>query len=117
MGMLIKSAIGLGAVYVAMFAPEIRGADIGPSASLCGVAARARLEGDATLRAQWSAAGCAVKLIEAQQAVNAPAPKPAPSPLAKPAAPKALPGTLTEADLAAPWFGPTRPARKSAGRG
>jgi hypothetical protein len=124
MGMLLKSAIGLGAVYIAMFAPAIRSADmapvanLGPAANLCAAAARAQLAGDASLRAQWSAAGCAVKLVEAQRAVSAAPPKAAPPP-PKPAPParKAVSGMLTEADLAEPWFGPARPLRKSAGRG
>ena len=30
MGMLLKSAIGLGSVYIAMFAPAIRTADVRP---------------------------------------------------------------------------------------
>jgi len=116
MGMFLKSAIGLGSVYFAMFAPAIWSADIGPAANLCASAARARLEGDATLHAQWSAAGCAVKLA----AVSAPPSKPAPPPPPpKPALPppKAVSGTLSEADLAEPWFGPTRASRKSGARG
>jgi hypothetical protein len=120
MGMLLKSAFGLGAVYFAMFAPAIWSADIGPAANLCGAAARAQLEGDATLRAQWAAAGCAVKLAEAQRAVSAPPPpKAAPPPPPKPAlaSAKAVSGTLTQADLAEPWFGPARSLRKSGGRG
>jgi hypothetical protein len=120
MGMLLKSAIGLGAVYFAMFAPAIWSADIGPAANLCGAAARAQLEGDATLRAQWAAAGCAVKLAEAQRIVIALPPKaapPPPPPKPAPPSPRAVSGTLTEADLAAPWFGPARSARKSGGRG
>jgi hypothetical protein len=120
MGMFLKSAIGLGAVYIAMFAPAVRSVDVVPAANLCGAAARAQFEGDASLRAQWTAAGCAAKLIEAQRAVSAPAAKPAPAaPKPSPAAAPAKPvsGTLTEADLAEPWFGPGRVMRKSGRRG
>jgi len=118
--MLLKSAIGLGSVYFAMFAPAIPTADVGPAANLCGAAVQARIAGDESLRAQWIAAGCAAKVIaEAQRVTSAPAPK-----LVvlsqKPAAPppaKAPSGTLTAADLAEPWFGPVRLSRKSVAGG
>jgi hypothetical protein len=122
MGMLLKSAIGLGLVYIAMFAPAIRTADLGPAANLCGAAVQARIAGDESLRARWVAAGCAAKVIaEAQRATSAPAPKLvvlSQKPAAPPPPPaKALSGTLTAADLAEPWFGPGRIPRKSANRG
>jgi hypothetical protein len=121
MGMLLKSAIGLGSVYFAMFAPAIPTADVGPAANLCGAAVQARIAGDESLRAQWIAAGCAAKVIaEAQRVTSAPPPKLvilSQKPAAPPPPAKALSGTLTEADLAEPWFGPGRISRKSANRG
>ena len=116
MGFILKSAVGLGVVYFAMFGPAFKDVDVAPTASLCGEAAQARIAGDASLAAQFAAAGCVVKVAtEAQRIVKAapaPAPPPPPPPVAKPAA-----GTLTEADLAEPWFGPARLTRKSAKRG
>jgi len=124
--MFLKSAIGLGSVYIAMFAPAIRTADVRPAANLCGAAVQARIAGDESLRAQWVAAGCAARVIaEAQRVSSAPAPKlvvltqkPAEPPPPPPApASKSLTGTLTATDLAEPWFGPSRIPRKSANRG
>jgi hypothetical protein len=121
MGMFLKSAVGLGVVYFAMFGPAIKPADIGPTASLCGAAAQARIAGDEGLSAQWAAAGCVMKIAaQTQRVAKAPPPKPAPPPPPAPPAPSAAKpasGTLTEADLTAPWFGPARPSRKSARRG
>ena len=122
--MLLKSAIGLGSVYFAMFAPAIPTADVGPAANLCGAAVQARIAGDESMRAQWVAAGCAARVIaEAQRVSSAPAPKlvvltqkPAEPPPPAPAS-KSLTGTLTATDLAEPWFGPSRIPRKSANRG
>jgi hypothetical protein len=122
MGVLFKSAIGLGAVYLAMFGPALKSADVGATASLCGNAAQARLAGDESLRAQLAAAGCVVKVAaESERLAKATALKVAlPARVAQPSpppppAPKVRPGTLTESDLAEPWFGPA--PRKSAKRG
>ncbi len=118
MGMLLKSAIGLGAVYFAMFGAGDRSADIGPAANLCASAARARLEGDAALRAQWSAAGCvreARRRAAGRQRAAAKARRrrrPAAEGRRRRAAPRPHSGTLTEADLAEPWFGPARYSTK-----
>ncbi len=115
--MLLKSAIGLGSVYFARFAPAIRIADVGPAANLCGAAVQARIAGDEGLRAQWIAAGCAAKVLaEAQRVTGAPPPKLvvlSQKPAAPPPPVKALSGTLTAADLAEPWLGPGRLSRKS----
>jgi len=114
MGFLFKSAIGLGAVYFAMFGQAPRSEGVGAAASLCAGAASQRLAGDASLSAQASAAGCAVAAVSLAQQTRAAAP-----PLAGPPPQQAKPhfGALTEADLAEPWFGPVRAPRKAARRG
>jgi hypothetical protein len=116
MGFLFKSAIGLGAVYFAMFGQALRSDEAASTASLCANAASARLAGDSGLRAQWRAAGCAVtaaSLVERAPLAPVSAPRLAPPPTrAKPRS-----GTLTQADLAEPWFGPARIPRKGARRG
>ena len=119
MGFMLKSAIGLGAVYVAMFGQAIKPADVRPSASLCTGTVGARIAGDASLRARWSEAGCALRLAAAMQPVIAPPPKaapPEPPPMPPTSRARAL-GTLSDADLAEPWFGPGKLARKTARRG
>ena len=120
MGFLFKSAIGLGAVYFAMFSPTLRSQEVGSATSLCASAASQQLAGEAGFSAQMSATGCAAAVVTLAQR-RAPAP-PAKSPqikLPQAHSPQAkLPaGTLTAADLAEPWFGPGRPLRKTAGRG
>jgi hypothetical protein len=122
MGFLFKSAIGLGAVYFAMFGPALRSDGAASTASLCASAATERLAGDSTLRAQWRTAGCAVAAAGLVQNVNlvartsAAVPVAAP-PIASPARARPRSGVLTEADLAEPWFGPARIPRKAARRG
>jgi hypothetical protein len=123
MGFLFKSAIGLGAVYFAMFGQALRSDGAASTASLCASAATERLAGDSTLRAQWRTAGCAVA---AAGLVERATPAPVAAPHAAVAAPAIAPpparekprfGALTEADLAEPWFGPARIPRKAARRG
>ena len=115
MGILLKSAMGLGTVYALMFAPVVDHAALGPAASLCAQAATAKARGDATFAAQSQAARCAlalgavtatVRLTQAESLSPPPPPRPA-----------ARPGNLTDADLAAPWFGPGGLSRKSPRRG
>ena len=108
MGFIVKSAIGLGCVYFAMFGQSV---DIAPTAKLCGSAAKAGLTGDAISRAA-GAAGCAAAIGAASQRVSEAAPAPAPRPAAKRAV-----GTLSTDDLRAPWFGPERIPRKTDRRG
>ena len=123
MGFLFKSAIVLGAVYFAMFGQALRSDEVGSAANLCANAASQRLAGDSSLSAQWRAAGCAVAVAAAAQHASAPAPAAAPPPRqanpgqANPRQAKPRSGTLTEADLAEPWFGPARIPRKAARRG
>ena len=114
MGFLFKSAIGLGVVYFAMFGQAPRSDGVGAAASLCAGAAGQRLAGDSSLGAQASAAGCAVAAVRLARQTRAAAP-----PLAPPPPQQAKPhvGALTEADLAAPWFGPAPARRKAARRG
>jgi hypothetical protein len=112
MGVLFKSAIGLGAVYFAMFAPTLKSDEVAATAGQCANAARLQLAGDAALRAQWAAAGCALGVSAQAQKLGPPAVA-APAPVR--AAPKR--GALSEADLREPWVGPAAPARKSAKRG
>ena len=109
MSFLFKSAIGLGCVYFAMFAPAMQSTDIAP-AKLCQSAAKASLNADAPVRAQWVAAGCAAALGAVAQNLTPAAP--APRSQAKRGA-----GTLSDDDLRAPWFGPERILRKSERRG
>lgn len=115
MGVLLKSAMGLGTVYVLMFAPAVDRAALGPVASLCAEAATAKARGDATVTAQAQAARCALalgavtaplRLTQAESLAPAPPPRPA-----------ARSGGLTDADLAEPWLGPGALSRKSPRRG
>ncbi len=118
MGFVFKSAIGLGAVYFAMFSSAPQALDLGPAAALCTAAAKSRLSGDG-FRAQWAAAGCGASIVSvAAKAAALPSfPPPAAPPAAPPPAAKPVAGTLTEADLREPWFGPGRLSRKGAKRG
>jgi hypothetical protein len=111
MGFLFKSAIGLGVVYCAMFGQALRSDAVGPAANLCASAVGRQLAGDSSFDAQWKAAGC-VAALATIRVKTAPTSASAPAPRAKP-----RPGTLTEADLAEPWFGPARSLRKAGGRG
>jgi hypothetical protein len=114
MGVLLKSAMGLGTVYVLMFAPVADHAALGPAASLCAQAATAKARGDVTFAAQAQAARCAMAL----GAVTAPLRLTQAESLAPPPPrPAARPGGLTGADLAEPWFGPGSLSRKSPRRG
>jgi hypothetical protein len=125
MGFLFKSAVGLGVVYFAMFGQEWRGGELAPQANVCADAAKAGLAGDSGLPGKWAAAGCAVSLAEQAQKLSAPmiAVKPlgTAKPLAAPPSPapaqKTQIGTLTQADLQEPWFGPVRSPRKGGLRG
>jgi hypothetical protein len=109
MGFLVKSAIGLGCVYFAMFGQPLQSADLAPTANLCQSAAKAGLTGDAISRAA-GVAGCAVAIgtVSERLAAAAPAPRPAS---------KRAAGTLSADDLRAPWFGPERIQRKTDRRG
>ena len=116
MGFVMRSAIGLGAVYYAMFAQAPRPAEPGATTSRCASAVASRLTGGPSFAAQMSAAGCAAALAAAAERLEAPPLQPTkPTPAASEA--KAAAGTLTAADLRDPWFGPTRPAHKAAWRG
>ncbi|MDE3175737.1 MAG: hypothetical protein KGM15_06450 [Pseudomonadota bacterium] len=109
MGFLIRSAIGLGCVYYAMFGQALRPGELAPAAQLCADAASASLTPDAGLRAPLAAAGCAEALTsQARRAA------PQTAPVAKAKRPS---GTLTADDLRDPWLGPGRLARKTGARG
>jgi hypothetical protein len=113
MGFLIKSAIGLGCVYFAMFGQTLKSADLAPTTNLCASVAKAAVAGGAALRAQWAAAGCVAALETRTQALAAPA---APPPALR-TTPRSAAGTLSDADLREPWFGPGRIPRKVERRG
>ena len=116
MGVLLKSAMGLGTVYALMFAPTVDRTAIGPAASLCAQAATSKARGDATFAAPAQAARCAMSLgavaapLRLTQAENLSPPAPPPRPVARS-------GGLTGADLAEPWFGPGSLSRKLPHRG
>ena len=115
MSFVFKSTIGLGAVYFAMFAPALKSSDVAPTASLCAGAVQAQFAGEADLRARWSAAGCALAISAQSQRLTAPLAAAskltaAPAPARRPA------GSLTEADLREPWFGPSAHSLRKAGR-
>ncbi len=114
MGFIFKSAVGLGGVYFAMFAPTLNSNEVSATTSLCAAAMQSRLADEAPLRAQWAAAGCVLAVsAQAQRAAAIPPPS-----FARPAAPaKGASGALTQADLREPWFGPSGNAKKSAKRG
>lgn len=128
MGFLLRSAIGLGAVYFAMFGQAQHAAEVASASNPCVLAANASLRGDSGVSAQWAAAGCAAKLsghtqriaqtLAAAAALSPPAPAPAAAPAPRPT-PTAKPqnGTLTQADFQDPWFGPSRIQRKGGWRG
>lgn len=112
MSFIFKSAIGLGAVYFAMFSPALKPGEIGPTVALCASAAESRAVADASLRGDAALAGCALRLgAEAQRLVANPA-SPGVPPDFRGAA-----GSLTDADLREPWFGPGPLQRKAAKRG
>lgn len=113
MGVLLKSAVGLGAVYFAMFAPALKSDEVLATADPCVKAARLQLADATALRARWAAAGCALSVgAQAQTFVGPTLPPPE-----RPARATPKPGALTEADLQEPWFGPAPPTRKSSKRG
>ena len=115
MGVLLKSAMGLGTVYVLMFAPTVDRAALDPAASLCAQAATAKVRGDATFAAQAQAARCAMALgavAAPLRLTQAESLKPPPPPQ-----PATRPGALTDADRAEPWFGPGSLSRKTPRRG
>ncbi len=112
MSFLLKSAMGLGAVYFAMFSPALKPSAIGPTAAICASAAQAGLDGDASLRGAAAAAGCALQLRAEAQRLAAPAIAPVPAP-----AVKSVAGSLSEDDLREPWFGPGPLQQKAARRG
>jgi hypothetical protein len=110
MSFIFKSAMGLGAVYFAMFSPALKSGEIAPTAALCASAAQARVNGDASLRGQWAAAGCALRLgAETQRLIASTATPPLPV--------RSAVGSLTDDDLREPWFGPGQLQRKAAKRG
>jgi hypothetical protein len=137
MSFLLKSVVGLGAVYAAMFGPALKSGDPDSKATLCAIAAHApALGGDeAGLRSQLLAAGCAISFNDAAQRLAAslttapapprfaglpaaapmaalPAPTPPPPPQTRPSA-----GSLTAADLLEPWYGVDPRARRPRKRG
>ncbi len=109
MGFLIRSAIGLGCVYYAMFGQALRPGELAPAAHLCADAASASLTNEAGLRGPLAAAGC-VEALTSQARRAAPQTPPA-------AQAKRPAGTLTADDLRDPWFGPGRLSRRPSGRG
>jgi hypothetical protein len=126
MGVIIKSVLGLGSVYIAMFAPAASSPDVTAAAKLCTEAARSGLEDSASLRSKLALAGCGVALtqpLQRQDPARPAPPRPAPTvAVAAPPPPPSAPpsarsrmaaGTLSEADLRDPWFGPTEHARKA----
>jgi hypothetical protein len=118
MGVIWKSVVGLGSVYFAMFAPQAPSHDMAATARLCGEAARAQLEQNQALRADIALAGCTLALTTAlprpeTQAVAPPAAPPVAPPPPAPTHRRAGGGTLTQADLQDPWFGPTEHSRKA----
>jgi hypothetical protein len=119
MSFLVKSVVGLGAVYAAMFAPALKSNDPDSKATLCAIAAHApALGGDeAGLRSQLLAAGCTISFNDAAQRLAAslstpPAAVPPPTPQTKLGA-----GTLTADDLREPWAGFDPRAHKPRKRG
>jgi hypothetical protein len=121
MSFLLKSVVGLGAVYAAMFGPALKSGDLDSKAALCAIAAHApALNSDeAGLRGQLLAAGCAISFNDATQrlaaslaAPPAPAPPPPPPPQTKLSA-----GSLTPTDLLEPWYGFDPRVRKPRKRG
>jgi hypothetical protein len=115
MSFLLKSVVGLGSVYIAMFAPAMKPGDTPTKATVCAIAARAAMHGEdsGALRAELSAAGCAITFSEEAQHIAASlalppaAASPPPPPSPRPA------GTLTPADLSEPWYGPDPHRRKA----
>ena len=71
MGFLLRSAIGLGAVYFAMFGQAAHVAEVAAPSNPCVEAANASLRGDSGLGAQWAAAGCAAKISGRSQRLSA----------------------------------------------
>ena len=117
MGVWIKSAIGLGGVYFAMFGQALHAPDVQSAATAC---LRAVEAGD-TLQGKFAAASCAQSATTHAQRLTAALATPAapvnpPPPRASAPAAPPKPGTLTEADLSAPWYGPTRSTRKTSRR-
>ena len=124
MGVIFKSVLGLGSVYIAMFAPAASSPDVTAAAKLCGEAARSQIADGGSLRSQFALAGCSVALtapLQRQEPPRASPPRPtptvavaAPPPPAPPSARnRTAAGTLSQADLRDPWFGPTEHARKA----
>jgi len=112
MGFVVKSALGLSVVYVAMFGPPPRVGAYNPKLGACAGVADTRLVGVIGLKEEWSVARCAIALgaraNPAGAALTPPklAARPAPSPFVN---------TLTQADLREPWYGPM--PRKTGWRG
>jgi hypothetical protein len=118
MSFLLKSVVGLGAVYAAMFGPALKSGDPDSKATLCAIAAHApALGGDeAGLRSQLLAAGCAISFNDAAQRLAASlSPPPAVAP--PPPQIKLSAGTLTAEDLREPWAGLDPRGRKPRKRG
>ena len=117
MSFLLKSVLGLGAVYAAMFGPAVKSGDLDSKAALCAIAAHApALNGDeAGLRGQLLAAGCALSFNDATQRLAASLAAP-PAPAPAPPQTKLGAGTLTADDLREPWAGfdprPRKPRRR-----
>ncbi len=124
MSFLLKSVVGLGAVYAAMFGPALKSGDPDSKATLCAIAAHApALGGDeAGLRSQLLAAGCVISFNDAAQrlAASLSAPPAAPPLATAPPPPpqtKLSAGSLTPADLLEPWYGVDPRAHKPRKRG
>jgi hypothetical protein len=121
MSFLLKSVVGLGAVYAAMFGPALKSGDPDSKATLCAIAAHAPAVGgdEAGLRSQLLAAGCAISFNDAAQRLAASL-SAAPAAAAPPPAPsqaRLSAGTLTADDLREPWAGFDPRARKPRKRG
>jgi hypothetical protein len=119
MSFLLKSVVGLGAVYAAMFGPALKSGDPDSKATLCAIAVHApALGGDeAGLRSQLLAAGCAISFNDAAQRLAASLSAPPPPAVPPPPQIKVSAGTLTADDLREPWAGFDPHARKPRKRG
>ena len=95
MGFVVKSALGLGVVYAAMFGPVARVNGHYPGLGACAGLADTRLDGVIGLKEEWTAARCAIALGARDN--------PAAIALARPSP---FANTLTQADLREPWYGP-----------
>jgi hypothetical protein len=119
MGFVVRSVIGLGAVYYAMFAPALNSGDLAKTATVCAgaVETQASRENENTLRAELATAGCAVSFGAEAQRLATSLTLPTVAPPAPPRQARPASGSLTAEDLAEPWYGPDPRTRKLRSRG